>query len=187
MTISQKKILIIVGVGIFTIFIFLIFIYLPTQATLKSLKVQLAEIEAQKQEVETITKNGKTVEEGIEFLRGRYNTLNGYFPATEEETLKLIIDIARDMKVDINSMEPRRKVAFVDDNNIPQQIEGKICYKMPISIKMRCGYYDFVCYMEALKKSLSAFITVEKLQIEKKQENDNKLDIYIEINVYLVA
>ncbi|MDP2923584.1 MAG: hypothetical protein Q8O30_07715 [Candidatus Omnitrophota bacterium] len=187
MTVSQKKILIIVGAGIFTFLIFLLFIYLPTQATLKRLKAQLAEIEAQQQEVEIIASGGKTIEEGIRLLKERYNTLNGYFPVTEEETLKLIINLAKDMKVDIDSIEPREKVIFVDENNTAQQIEGKTCYKIPVSMKMRCSYKDFVGYTEALRKSLAAFITVEKLQIEKNHEDVKKLNIYVEINVYLLA
>lgn len=187
MTTSQKKILIIVGAGLFTFLIFLLFIYLPTQATLKRLKAQLAEIEVQLQEVENITKEGKPIEEGIRLLKERYNVLNGCFPPTEEETLKTLIDLAKDTKIDIDSIDPHQRVVFVDENNTPQQIEGKTCYKMPVSIKIRSSYKDFVSYAEALRKSIAAFVTVEKLQIEKNQEDAKKLNIYVEINVYLLA
>lgn len=186
MTISQKKIIIITSVCMLTLLIFVVFVYLPTYARLNRLKAQLGEIEAQMREVEVITKDGKNIHGGIKVLKDRYNILEGCFPSAEDETLKKLVGFAKDMKIDVDSVEPRQRVVLVDGNNTPQRIEGKTCYKMPVSIKMRCSYKDLVNYAEVLRKSLAAFTTIEKLQIEKNQEDLKKLNIHAEINLYLL-
>ena len=76
---------------------------------------------------------------------------------------------------------------FLDENNQKVEIEEKTCELVPVTIEMKCFYKDLVKYIETLKKSLPAFISIERLRINKDKSGIPRLNIVLDLNLYLLS
>lgn len=187
-SISQKKIIIITLIVIGAFISFLIFVYLPSKDSVKNLKAELTEIEsAIKYIEEKVIGQGKTIEEGIQSLNARYQELNKRFPSKEEESLVMISEFARKLNIEIVSISPQPKVAFLSAGS-PISIEGKTCQRFAVSIQMRCLYKDLVRYLEALKKDIPMFTTIEGLTISRDSSTQTlRLNVSLGLSIYLLS
>jgi cell division protein FtsL len=183
--ISQKKI-VILATAIIVFIIFFIFIYFPTKANVRRLKTQLADVESQLSKIETFVKGKGSIEEGMRLLGEKQKKFMGYFPGSEENVLKMLSGFAKSFNIDIISLEPQPKAVFLDENNKPLTAGKKTFYKMLISINMRCSYRELVSYLEKFRESSEAYLTVEKLEINKNSADNDKLDIRLGFNMYML-
>lgn len=166
--------------------VFLTCIYFPTETTVKRLKAQLADIENELHEIETTTKGASNVEEGIQLLEEKQKKLMGYFPNSEENVLRMLSDFAKRLNIDISATEPQVKALFLDENNKPIMAGKKTFYKMLISIKMYCTYRELVSYLEDFRELSTAYLTVEKIAINKSSTDNTNLDIRLDFNMYML-
>lgn len=185
---SQKKIIIISLIIISVFLIFWLFIYLPSKNTVQRYKSELISIENQIKEIEVLIGEAKSIDEGIRLLKARSQELNNRFPPGEEDSLKILSNIAKKMNIELISIRPQSKKEFVDADNRKVEIEGKTCSTILVSIEMKCYYKDLVKYVQILKESADfAFITFEKLQISKDKSGTPKLNITLDFNLYLLS
>ncbi len=186
-SLSQKKIILILGIVAAVFLLFCFFIYYPAKNTVSRIKQELSGIENQIQGIELIISNAKTMGEGIKLLEQRYQQLNSKFPQKEEESLRALSDLAPVSNIDIISIRPETKAVFIGANNQKVEIDGKVCQKVFVSIEMNGAYQDLVKYLENLKKSLPVFIGIERLKISKGAKETPKLDIALDISFYLLS
>lgn len=185
---SQKKIVIISLIVIAVFLIFWLFIYSPTKFTVQRYKSELISQESQIEEIEAVIGEAKTMDEGIRLLKARYQELNNKFPQGGEDSLRILSDIAKKLNIELISIRPQPKREFLDENNQKVEIEGATCLIIFVSIEMKCFYKDLVKYIQTLKESSGlTFVTFEKLRISKDKSGTPKLNITLNLNLYLLS
>ena len=67
-------------------------------------------------------------------------------------------------------------------------IEGKACEELSVSMEIRCLYNDLIRYIETLRNSLPAFVSIEKISVTKdKSASPSKLYVRLYIKLYLLS
>jgi len=107
-------------------------------------------------------------------------------PQKEEEAVRLLSAIAKDLSVEIGSirLQPKVDFSFADGKQIFDQ---KKCQVVIVSINMKSYYKNFIDYLEKLKESLPAVVTVESLTISKAGADSAKLNITMNLKLYLLS
>ena len=187
LTAQQKKIITTVAVITVPFVICWLFVYLPTRGMVNQLKAELNNVQNQIQQIEAMIEKGKTIEEGIKSLKERYVQIDSKFPEREEEGLRLLSDFARKQNIGIVSIKSQPRTAFLDKDSQKVEIEGKSCWQLSVSIEMKSGYADLLEYLKNLKESLPAYATFERLRINKDPSGMAKLNITMDLNLYLLS
>jgi hypothetical protein len=186
-TIAQKNILIVAISGLVAFILALVFIYLPAKNEIELLKLDLIETENQITQIESIGDKTKSIEERLASIKGKYEKLNIKFSEKEEEPLRLLSELARALKLEVVSTIPRPKEIFIDGNGAKVVAEGKELKKVLVSLSVKGKYKALVDYLHSLNETLPAYFTVEKLIINKKDQQTGNLDITIVLNLYLLS
>ena len=183
----QKEIIIITFLILSAFLICWIFIYFPSKNIVEGVKSELAGLQRQIYEIEAVIDRAKTTDKSIQALIEKSQKLNNAFPRREEESLKMLSQLARNLNIELNSVEPQLRTVFLDEDKKEVKIEGKTCQKIFISLEMRCFYKDLVKYIETLKKVLPALVSVEILKAGKDRSGTTKLNVTLGIKLYLLS
>lgn len=191
---AQKKINIVSAAVIAVFLIFLFFVYLPAQKTVARLKAELEETEGRIQEIESLLDKTKPLAENITMLKARYKELSNKFPEREEEALRALSDLARNLNVEIISLRPSPKRLLLGQEDKALLIEGKSCRFCAVTVEMRCDYANLVEYIEAVHNELPAVVTVQSLRALKENQDvpaslrvKPKLKVTLTFNLYLLS
>ncbi len=185
---TQKKIIIATTVVVIAFIVFWLFIYAPAKRRMVGLKAQLQAKEQEVKDIQMMAAQGGTLEESITLLNKRFVNLEDKFPAKEEEALRKISDFARQLRIDIISIQPESKhpVSFKQEG--PLGIDQRVCQSIFIAIDLRCSYGELVRYIELLRQELPALITVEKLAITRERARESRrLKVDLGFNLYLLS
>lgn len=174
-----------VGILLFLIVGFLI--YFRLEGKVHHLRHETLDLQKNIKEVEVLLANGMTPEEGVRLLTEEYEKLNSKFPTQEEEALKLLSEFARRLNVDIVSVKAQPKTDFVDAHQKEIVIEGRKCQEVTVSLDMKSSYKDLLKYIETLKVSLPAFFRIERLKATKETSGQLKLNVVLELKLYLLS
>ncbi|MDP3142889.1 MAG: GspMb/PilO family protein [Candidatus Omnitrophota bacterium] len=183
---SQKKI-IILAASVVLLFLFIwLFIYIPTKRAASDLKVRLASVEKQIQEITAITGQALPPQESLKLFEEKFQKIDVKFPIEEEESLKMLSGLAEDSNVEIISIKPQARTVLLDEDNQKIEIEGRTCQKIFVTLEMRCSYRDLIKYLDSLEDSLPAYISIERLSINKEAAGAAKLYITLEFNLFFI-
>ncbi len=163
------------------------FIYVPALRKIDALNSELSAMQSQIEQIEAAVGRERSIAAGIELLKNRYGQLDMKFPSKEEDALRSISELARERNIAIITMKSQPKVQFLDAENKNVEIDGKICQILPVAIEMKSGYKDLGQYIETLKKSLPAYVTIERLKIQKESGAALDLKVTLELNLYLLS
>ena len=183
---NQKKIIIMSAVGLFIFLLLWTFLYYPSSKEIANLKGELASTEQQIQGIEMFLVGSKSRDEAIRLLKQKQQYLSNKFPQKEQESLRLISEVARNMNIEVISLQPQSRTEFLDASGKQVIIEGKIVNYLPITLEAVCFYKDLVKYALELKNNLPAFINVNNLNIKKDNQTTGKIRVSIEFNLYLL-
>ncbi len=183
---SQKNMILTIMLTAVVSVLFFLFVYSPAKTTVNRIKQEIFEVNAQIQKIESIVVKSKTRQEGIRLLEQKYHELNAKFPRKEEETLKMFADLALAANMEIISIRPEAKTPLLDAGSHVVEIDGKACQKVFVSIELEGGYQNLVKYLESLKKTLPAFINIEKLRVVKNSTETVKVSVTLEVSFYLL-
>ena len=178
---SQKKIITVASIVMLVFLIAVFFIYVPEVKKLGQLKGELLNIQNQIQKIQ------KLAEGGIELLREKSRQIDSKFPDSEKEGLSLISDFARKSNIEIISTNAKPKTPFAEEDKEKEEIEGKSCQVVSIAMEMKGDYKDLVRYIETLKESLPAYVTVERLSTHSDTQGSSLLTISLELKLYLLS
>ena len=185
---STQKMIIIISLIVILVFLFFWFlIYLPSKKEVTRIKSQLSDLNNQIRQIEAITSQTTLTDEGIRIIRQRHQQLIDKFPQKEEESLRMLSDLAGNLNVELVSIKPQPKTVFLDQNKNAVEIEGRVCQKVYVSIEIKSLYKDLVKYIQTIKESLPAFISIEKLNIGKDRLQAPKLKVLLELNLFLLS
>ncbi len=112
--------------------------------------------------------------------------LSNKFPPKEEESLKLITDIARKMNINVISLQPGSKAELLDAAGKQIFIENMGADYLPIMVELSCYFKDLVKYVVELRAALPAFTSINSLEIKKEGQLTGKIRVNIEFNLYLL-
>ena len=100
-SLAQQKIFMFMSIGVGIVLIVLLFIYLPGQGVIGRLKDEMKGIESQIQQIESVIDQKKTIKEALQDIANQYDGLERKFPKREEDALRLMNDLARELKIEI--------------------------------------------------------------------------------------
>ena len=120
-------------------------------------------------------------------LETRYKELNSKFPEKEEGALGALSDLAKKHKIEIRSIRSQPKSFFLDENAQKIEIDGKVCQIFLVSMEIRTSYRDLVEYIDALKEYLPAYVTIESMRINKEASGSLKLNVALDLALYLLS
>ncbi|MCK5179844.1 MAG: hypothetical protein KAR32_09965 [Candidatus Omnitrophica bacterium] len=186
-SLAQKKINIITAVGVLVLCMLWGLLYLPSKKAVNELKSELSGIQEQIRQIEGKAAGSGGTGRGIMGLEERYRWVNSKFPEKEEKALRMLSDLAKESSIEILSIKSQPKVDFLDENSQKVQIEGRVCQKFIVTIEMKALYGDLVEYVNILKESLPAGITVERMSIRKDVSGMRQLSIILGLNLYLLS
>jgi len=186
LTDNQKKIILISLSVIFIFFIFWVFIYFPASNEIITLKNELTLTERQIQGIELLVAGSQSRDQAIRQLQEKKLYLTNKFPLKEEESLRLIPEIARKMNITVISLQPGSKTGLLDTADKQILIENKVVSYLPISLEISCYFKDLVKYALELKTVLPAFISINSLEIRKENQLSGKIRVNIEFDLYLL-
>ena len=187
LTLAQKKIIIasLAALAVFIVFIF--FVYAPSKKTMAKVKNELEAVESSIAEIESLTKDSRSMEEGVNLLKERSEKLANKFTSKKEDALKMFSELAQKLNVEIVALTPQPKAMFLDENGAKTEIEGKICQRLSATLEIRSTYKSLVGYIEVLKESLPAYCVIERLSIHKPAADSAQLSAVLEMNLYLLT
>jgi len=183
---NQKKIIIISLSVLFIFFLFWVFLYMPASKDIVTLKNELISTEQQIQRIELLLAGSQSRDETIRLLEQRKQYLSNKFPQKEEESLRLIPEIARKMNITVVSLQPGSRTELLDNTGKQIIIENKVANYLPISLEIICYFKDLVRYALELKAVLPAFTSINSLDIKKEDQSSGKIRVNIEFNLYLL-
>jgi Tfp pilus assembly protein PilO len=186
MTQSQKNIIVISAAALFVLLLLWVFLYLPGSKEITSLKNELSSTQQQIQGIEALLSGSQSRDEAIRILKQRQLYLSNKFPRQEEESLRLIPEVARKMNISVVSLQPGLRSEFLDEAGRQVVIDGKTASYLPITMEVVCFYKDMVSYLTELKNSLPAFISVVSLNVVKDNQLNGKVRSTIGFNLYLL-
>jgi len=183
---NQKQIIIISLSVIFIFFLFWVFLFLPANKEIFMLKNELISTEQQIQGIEILLAGSQSRDEAIRLLKERQQYLSNKFPQHEEESLRLIPEIARKMNINVISLQPGSRTELLDDAGKQIIIENRLVKYMPITLEVSCYFKDLVKYALELKTVLPAFTSINSLEINKEGQVSGKIRVNIQFDLYLL-
>lgn len=187
---GQKKILLYVVTGIVIIFLFWIFVYLPSCKQMHQYKSQLVQLNERLSKVKMIAEvkegisKGQTYTQSIEILKNNLAMLHKIVALEEGPCLKFISTAARQLNIEIVSIRPAAKELLLDKNENRIKLAGADCMHLPVNLKLNGNYEAIGNYIERLGKEAPSLITIENLTMEKADER-GKLSADISLVIYI--
>jgi Tfp pilus assembly protein PilO len=183
---SQKKIIIIALSVLFIFFLFWLFLFFPASKEIAALKNELISTSQQIKGIEILLAGAQSRDEAILSLEQKQQYLSNKFPQKEEESLRLIPEIARKMNINVISLQPGSRTELLDETGKQIVIEDKLANYLPITLELSCYFKDLVKYALELKAALPAFTIVNSLGITREDQLTGKIRANIEFNLYLL-
>jgi len=171
---------------LFVFFLFWVFLYFPGSKQIAGLKIELALTQQQIKSIEELLSGSQGRDEAIRVLKQRQLYLSNKFPQQEEESLRLIPEVARKMHISVVSLRPGSRGEFLDRSGRQVVIDGKRASYLPITLEVVCFYKDMVSYLTELKNVLPAFISVVSLNVVKDSQLNGRVRSIIGFNLYLL-
>lgn len=184
---SQKRIIIVASILGGCLLFFSIFIYWPQQTKLEANKSELRRVDHEIQLIEGLVDKNVSIEEGIRLLRDEYSKMESKFPAREEEALSYLSEAARKYRIEVISVNSQPKQSITDNQEKNIMVDDKKLKKILVTMDLKSNYKDLVNYLDDLKTSLPAFMTAEKLKINKIDSNQSSLNVRLEFYLYLLS
>ncbi len=171
---------------LFVFLLFWVFLYFPSSKEIAGLKNEFILTQQQIQGIEMLLSGSQSRDEAIRILKARQLYLSNKLPQQEEESLRLIPEIARKMNINVVSLQPGSRSEFLDEAGKQVIIDGRTANYLPITLEVVCFYKDMVNYLTELKNILPAFISVVSLNIGKDNQLNGKVHSTIGFNLYLL-
>lgn len=171
------------GTVILFIIIFWLVIYGPAKKRMNDLKNQFNAVEAEIKKIEAVAEGGKSLDTAYAEFYRRLTALDAKIPREEKATLGDLSAQADKMNIEISSIRPEK----IRESGLAVKVEGKTVKAMPISMHITCGYITLGEYLRALKETLPALINVDLVGINGPVREGGRLDIKLNITLYLLA
>ena len=182
---NQKKIFVI-SLAVLCIFLLFRVILLPGYKEILAFKQELVSAQQENQEIEMFLAKAPNKDEAVRLLKLQQQYLSSKFPRKEDETLRLIPELARKNNVELIFLQQGLKTEFRDAADKQRIIEGRVVNYLPVTVELRCAYKDLVKYLQESESDLPAFISITSLNLRKDSQVPGKIRANIGFNLYLL-
>ena len=76
---------------------------------------------------------------------------------------------------------------FLDQDGNEVKVDDKACLQIPVSIELAGNYMDLIRYIKTLHKFLPAMVVVDEIKINKPNPGERQMQIFLNINLYLLS
>ena len=174
-------------IGGLILFLVVLFFYYGRRSNNALVKTQLIGSQNQVKELLLAVGKNKTAEEITVTMQKQYEALNNKFPSKEEDAFKIFSTTARNFKIAVINFRPQGKSEYIFNESEKALLEGRKCYKIPISMNVKASFKNLVLFLEALEDANFVGATVERLNITKDSSGESNLNVTLEITLYLLS
>jgi hypothetical protein len=171
---------------VFGIVLFYQFVDGPADSRVLDIRNQVDLIESRlkwmTQTMETIQDPGKV----LDHFRAAGRDFSRKFPDSAEKSLLMLTDYANKFGVRIEQVQSEKPRKVVNARGGILGADGKVCYGVQVSLKLKGEYCNLVKYLDALHKVLPAFLVVRNLSIENGFSSALRLEGSIDLSLYLL-
>ncbi|MFC1708654.1 type 4a pilus biogenesis protein PilO [Candidatus Omnitrophota bacterium] len=174
----QTKLIVACFIVVAALICFWIFVYGPQSEKLRSVKKDLAFIESQITQIDSIIQ-GRELSGVVIDLNSQLISLVSFLPANQEEIISNLSNRARKFDIEIKSINPQVKVL------LEEEVSGYDIQELPILVNLQCGFKNLGEFLNALRINFPVLVRVKSLNIKGQGEGKPILDINLEILAYL--
>jgi len=172
---EQKKIYIVFAIGLISVLLFVVFVYIPENKKLNDIKATLKDAESKIEEITNIT-HGEDLVEVVKNLEEQLIEIENRMPKKPEEIIDDISSEAEKLGIETKSIN------FSQQKPVEKNIQGYQIMELPIDMKFVCDYRALGEYIKALHSD--DFPAVVKIgQIEIKGMGDARPDLEVTLRV----
>ena len=186
-SVRQIKIIIVAVAIVVTFIIIWMYIYIPVKSDFKKISKELVTVNERIRKVEGYIPQGETTQEQIAKLKEDFDLLSQKVPEEEGESLKMLMDFIRALNIQVDSTKSSNRKLLLDERNAKMVIDNKSVEMLLISIKLRSTYKQLVELIAMLRKSIPAYMSVQRLVIDASKDGSDKLDATLDLNLYLLT
>lgn len=179
----EAAIITMAAIVILFIIIFWLSVYSPAKKRMNDLKNQFNTLESEMKKIEAMAEGGKSLDTAYTEFYRRLTALDAKIPREERTTLGDLSAQADKMNIEVSSIRPER----VKESGLPVKIEARDVKAMPISMHIICDYITLGEYLNALRDTLPALISVDLLTINGPPSKGGRLDITLNLTLYLLT
>jgi len=174
---AQKNI-ILLGIAV-TVFLlcFWIFIYSPQKNKLSLIKVELANIEAQIEQINKMA-GDKDLAEAVKNFNAQLGDASAKFSFSQEDVIASLSKEAKDLNIDIESIKPVGSVPV-------KEVTAVNIEELSIAMQLSCGFKDVADYLKILRDNFPALVKINELDIKGSGEGKDMVGVNLQISVYL--
>jgi hypothetical protein len=163
-----------------------IFVYAVNNSALRTVKREFFVLNTQIKEITSTMEAFDGMEKGIIALKEKSVRLHEKFPDQAQDSLAALSNFARRLNIDVVSMEPAGKSDFLY-NGKQLLVDGRICQVVRVNLNLKCGFRQLVRYLEGLNNAVPAFICTEKILLRKEGEILPRLNVELNLDLYLLT
>lgn len=184
---SQNTAVNLTGAAVLVLLALWLPMYRSAGRSINQLRSELTATENQIRQIEAGADKGLSLRERGRSFDTNAQPIDSQFPQQKEESLRLLSEFARKLNIEIVSLRSQPTAACLDIDKKKIAIEGMGCQRLSVSVELRGSYKDLLKYIETLKESLPAYFTAEKLRMAKDISGASRLNITLELNLYLLS
>lgn len=187
--ITLAQTLIVLWVLLFCVFLalFYLFVFRPSETVFESVKTRDFILQKQLSWVRHLIEDVKDPGLVEAYLIREDQQLARKFPFSENKSLVMLSEYARKFQVHVEQISVGSTEAFKGSFGRPVVAEGKTCFSVLVTMKIKAGYLNLVKYLEALQKVLPAYLFVEKIDMIHAGTAQHGLNVQLELSLFLLV
>lgn len=168
-------------------FLVMYLVFAPWQRSLASKSGELLLLEARLQWLGEMLEKTRDPQQVMASLTRTKQVLERQFPDTESRSLVLLADYANKFRVQIEKARPDvAKQLFRDVRGMPVKVDRKTCYFLHVALKFKSGYMNWMKYCEILRRVMPAYLSIERLELEKSHGQSSELTGSADMALFLL-
>lgn len=112
--------------------------------------------------------------------------LDRKFPENAEKSLAMLADYANKFGVRLSEIQTATPHRVLTSHGNKLGADGKTCVGVPVSMKFKSEYFNWVKYFMIIRKILPAFLVIQKVTIENNLSPTLPLEGTVDLNLYLL-
>lgn len=183
----QIKIFIVAAAMMITFYIIWNYVYIPVKKDFKKNSEELVSVSQRVKAVEGFIPMGETTGEQIKKMKADLEALTKKLPTDEEESLNMFTEFMRQLDIRVESTNISNRKFLLDDQNTKMIVDGQNVEILLITFRLKSDYEGVVRLITQMRESIPAFVSVERVTIDAAREENEKLSVILDVNMYLLA
>ena len=151
------------------------------------LKKELADKEGQSRKIEQLIGAKGQLQDVLVNFGNKLKKLEDRFPTREETVIRTLNSIAREANFEVLSLRPGEILPVERTQLDKAGLGGKQFSGLVLTVEARAPFRNLMNFLEKIENDLSAVITVDKMYLSKSKPSDLRLEIKMNLTLYLLT